>query len=94
MLNNVILVGTIKSLPPVIKGEKNFTSDLEIEVQRPFREMNGNYLSDTFTIVLWRGDAEATMEKCQVGTMISVKGRLENTDNGVKVIAENVKMLH
>ena len=77
MLNQVVLVGVIEEMPHEVKwmnGERRI--QLNLRVERPFRNSNGIYEQDVFVVDVWRGIADQTKELCHVGDMIAVKGRL------------------
>lgn len=103
MLNQCVLVGKVKELP-VVKKTPNGTSTatLLLDVERGFRNSNGEYEYDTFSITLWRGIAEDTIAFASVGAIIGVRGRLQanvhNANNEVtyynaEIIAEKVSFL-
>lgn len=104
MLNQCALVGRIKE-KPVLKttanGIKN--ANLILEVERSFRNQHGEYENDLFSVALWRGIAEECIETCQVGALISIKGRLQAYTNtysndqtyyNTEIVAEKVSFLH
>lgn len=79
MINEVVLVGRIAKAPclkDVEGGAKMGICVLEIE--KGFKNGVGVYESDFVTVILWRGIAETMMDVADIGSMISVKGRLQS----------------
>ena len=103
MLNNVVLIGHIVSEPTLeeTNSGKDVTTIL-LAVARSFKNIHGVYETDYIHCKLWAGIAKSTVENCQKGSLIAVKGRLqtrsfENSDgkkiNVTEVIAERVSFL-
>ena len=102
MLNNVTLIGKIAELPITEKEESGIRkTTIILEVERPFRESDGEYLADKFQVRLWKGIAEQVDELCTVGSIIGLKGRLEasvtivdeKVDYSYYIIAEKLSFL-
>jgi len=102
MLNNVVLIGKIVELPITEKNEKGAKSTkIILEVERPFRESDGEYLTDKFLVKLWKGIAEQIDDLCAIGSIIGLKGRLESNvtfvddeyDYSYYIIAEKISFL-
>ncbi len=103
MLNQSILVGRIVKEPEVRETENGTkVTNLTLAVQRPYKNVEGEYDTDFISCVLWKGIAETTAEYCKKGDLIGVRGRLQNkqvvyTDdaklNTVEVVAERVTFL-
>ena len=94
MINQVVLVGTIKELP-IIRGDSLQHADMKVEVPRPYRNSEGEYYTDIFTVSLWRGVADTAISQYNVGNVIGIKGRMEidaETEKA-KVIAERVSFI-
>lgn len=100
MLNHVVLIGRIHQMPQEQRSEegvKKFSFILEVE--RPFKESDGSYQYDYFTITPWRGIAEQMMDICAENEIIGVKGRLcsynmeQENVSGFEVIAEKITFL-
>ena len=71
MINQVVLVGKIKD----IGGESKNKRELLLEVERPFREVEGK-ISDIFTCKLWSGIFNKILSLCAMGDLIAIKGRV------------------
>ena len=93
MLNQIVLVGRLNSLPANFTKDPLRYSEIQIEVERSYRDNQGQCLSDVFKVILWRGISDITSEKYPIGSIIGVKGRLE-AENGENVImAERVSFV-
>lgn len=102
MLNQSILVGRIAHEPEVRETESGVKlTHLTLAVQRPYKNISGEYDTDFISCVLWRGVAESTAEYCRKGDLIGVRGRIqtrtveyEDTKKDiVEVVAEKVTFL-
>lgn len=103
MLNQSILVGRIVKDPEIRETESgNKVTNITLAVQRPYKNINGEYDTDFISCVLWKGVAETTAEYCKKGDLIGVRGRIqtrtvdltdETRHNLMEVIAERVTFL-
>lgn len=103
MLNQSILVGRIVRDPEVRETENgNKVTNITLAVQRPYKNINGEYDTDFISCVLWKGVAETTAEYCKKGDLIGIRGRIqtrtvdlndENRHNLMEIIAERVTFL-
>lgn len=102
VLNQSILVGRIVYEPEVRQTENGTkVTNITLAVQRPFKNINGEYDTDFISCVLWKGVAESTAEYCKKGDLIGVRGRLqtkiieenEERRNAIEVVAERVTFL-
>ncbi len=92
MMNQIILIGTVASFP--VRGEDDYVrARFTIEVERPYRTPDGQTITDVFTVILWRGCAEIITQRHGIGEMVAVKGRLENNDGVVEILAERVSFI-
>lgn len=103
VLNQVVLVGKVVALPTLkesVSGNKY--ASLQLELERPFKNSNGEFDSDFISITLWKGIAETTTDVCKIGDIIGVKGRIqsysyENKEGqmyyGYDIIAEKISFL-
>lgn len=103
MLNQVLMVGRLVE-KPIVKENENGKKvcNITLAVNRSYKNVNGIYDTDFIKCTLWNGIAENTVEYCNKGDLIGVRGRLENDvyekENGEKdritiVIAEKVTFL-
>jgi len=89
MINEVILVGRVKS----IGDEKENKNTLLLEVERPFKEVDGR-VSDTFICKLWSSIFNKIIMFSKIGDMLAIRGRIVNEKNEYLVIAEKVVVLN
>lgn len=102
MLNQSILVGRIVREPEVRETENGTkVTNITLAVQRPYKNINGEYDTDFIPCVLWRGVAESTAQYCKKGDLIGVRGRIQmknveyddQTRNITEIVAEKVTFL-
>jgi single-strand DNA-binding protein len=103
MLNQVVLVGRVAQMPEIKETASGIKlAQMLIEVDRSFRNSQGEYEHDLFLCTLWRGIAESAIAHCEVGSIIGVKGRLQAGNFDTKehskfyyceVVAEKVSFL-
>lgn len=85
MLNTLTLVGRIKELG--IIEEKGIARGLfKLAVQRPFKNIEGEYDYDNIEVTCYGNIATSMLEHCQKNDLTGVKGRLQ-------VIADKVTFL-
>jgi len=89
MLNQIVLVGRIIR----IIGEERKKYTLKIAVSRSFKNQNGEYDTDIVPIILWNALGENTKEYCKKGDLIGVKGRIQNNNGKIEIIADKVTFL-
>lgn len=102
MLNQVVLVGRLVKKPELKESEngKKF-SFITLAIPRSFKNINGEYDTDFIDCTLWDAVALSTVEYCNKGDIVGVKGRLqsrvtiteENREYTINVIAEKVTFL-
>ena len=102
MLNQLILVGRLVKKPELKEAEnkKKYTF-VTLAVPRSFKNINGEYDTDFIDCVLWDNVALNTVQYCNKGDIIGVRGRIqtrlvekEDTKNSVlEVIAEKITFL-
>lgn len=103
MLNKVILIGnTTKDVEIHTTSSGKKIGNLDIAVQRDFKNSNGERETDFFKVVLFEKQAELCFQYLKKGNKIAVTGKLQNRtyegNDGVKrtvteVIAESVEFL-
>lgn len=91
MLNQLVFVGRISE---IIK-ESDKKIKVEIKVPRSYKNIEGEYSSDIVTIMLYNTIAQNTIEYCNVGDLIGIKGRIERLDKNkpMEILAEKVTFL-
>lgn len=93
MLNNVVLVGRVNNDIEKIEEDKKTTYRLTLQVSRNFKNQNGEYETDLVPIELTGYIGSNVFEYCEVGDIIGAKGRIQNNENGIRVIAERITFL-
>ena len=78
MLNQVILIGRLAQDPETkVLEDGRKVSYFNLAVQRPFKNMDGNYETDFFRVSVWEGLAQAIEPYAVKGVMVAVKARLQ-----------------
>lgn len=98
MLNQAVLVGRIVNKPELKELENGRkVTNITLAVPRSFKNANGDYETDFLDCVLWKGVAESTVEYCNKGDLVGIKGRLQATQKDgktmVHLVAEKVTFL-
>lgn len=103
MLNQVILIGRLTHDPEVkALDDGRKVCYIQVAVQRPFKNLDGNYETDFFRVTVWEGLATAIESYAGKGVMVAIKARLqswkyETSDEKklsmVDVIAERITYL-
>ena len=90
MLNEVILVGR---LVDDLKQIKKPPEKITIETIRGYKNANGLYDSDLIEVQIWRGISQTLMYQAHQGSLITIKGRLEQNQTKMEIVAEKVSLL-
>lgn len=85
MLNQVILVGRISHTI------ENGT--LTLAVPRSFKNSEGEYETDFIPVRLFGNIATTTAEYTKVGDIVGIKGRIQQTQSNIEIIADRVTFL-
>lgn len=103
MLNQAVLVGRIVQTPELRETENGKKlARMTLAVPRSFKNSNGEYETDFISCIMWKGVAESTVEYCQTGDLVGIKGRIqtrnieteeEHKRQLVEVVAEKVTFL-
>lgn len=92
MLNEIVLVGKITKLNIYVEnGEK--IVDLTISIPRNYKNKNGLYDCDLFSIKFVKSIAINAAEFCKINDLIGIRGRLENQDGRITIIPLTVSFL-
>jgi single-stranded DNA-binding protein len=89
MLNQIVIVGKIASMPNMTADEPTVL----VEIDRSFKNSHGNYETDIIPVHLWRGMIENVNDTCQVGSLIGIKGRIAMDNEIVTLIGEKFSVL-
>ena len=105
-MNNVILIGRLVKSPELkevkVNGKDTSITKNSIAVRRPFKSANGEYESDFFDFTLWGSSAEFLVNYADKGSVIVLKGRIQNRKyqdqsgndrTATEIIGENVEIL-
>ncbi len=101
-MNEVVLIGKIVSdvtLSSTAKGTQ--LANMDVEVERNFRNEDGTITMDLFRVTLWKGVAETCAAVAKPGMQVAIKGRLqgttfdknEKTFYNTQIVAEKVEFL-
>lgn len=94
MLNQVVMVGRITGQPNLEKKEDGSKyTNIKIAVPRSYKNEEGIYDTDFIDCVLCSSLAENAVEYCKQGDLVGIKGRLQNNDNILNVVAEKLTFL-
>lgn len=95
MLNQVIIVGRLVAKPIVVENENGKkVCNITLAVPRSYKNADGIYDTDFIKCTLWNGIAENTVEYCNKGDIIGVKGRLQCLGgNELQLVAEKITFL-
>lgn len=103
MLNQIILIGRLTHDPEVkVLDDGRKVSYIGLAVQRPFKNMDGNYDTDFIRITVWEGLATSIESYCSKGVLVAVKARIqtwkyeiseEKKINMLEVVAERISFL-
>lgn len=96
-LAQVVIVGTLEIDPKEIKYAKNtLYTPVPIKVYRPFKDVDGRYVSDTYEVYLWKGASTDLVYAGYKNCKVCICGRLETVtditglENKPKIIAEKL----
>lgn len=98
MLNQIILVGRLVQDPEIKELENGVkTSYITLAVSRSYKNSDGIYETDFIPCLLYKGIAENTVEYCQKGDLLGIKGRIqtkqEEDKSIIEIVAEKVTFL-
>lgn len=93
MLNQTLMVGRIVDTPVLVEEDGKKFTILKLSVPRSFKNDEGEYENDVIPVKLLNSIAETTVEYTKQGDLVGVKGRLEATPEGLKVVADKVTFL-
>ena len=95
MLNQVIIVGRLVEKPIVEENENGKkVCNITLAVPRSYKNADGEYDTEFIKCTLWNIIAENTVEYCDKGDLVGIKGRLQCLNgNELQVVAEKVTFL-
>lgn len=87
MISTVMVIGLIDE---VISDNTRF-----LRVQRPYRNIHGEFVEDKFPIRYWTRATNNYFMSMKLGTLIGVRGRLEVDETvGVFILCDFLETLH
>ena len=94
MNNNVVLIGRINNDIEKIETEDKTIYKLMLNINRNFKNQNGEYEADFIPIELFSGIGANVFEWCKKDDLVGVRGRIEcKKGQAIRVIAERVTFL-
>ncbi len=93
MLNQTVLVGRLVDTPTIENNKEARGAKIKLAIPRSYKNTEGDYDTDFITCLVWGGIADNVTEYCKKGDLIGVKGRLEQQDSNVVVVAEKITFL-
>lgn len=94
MLNQVVVVGRIQNEYEVQMSERGKQLTLILEVNRNYKNLDGEYDIDYIPVKILRTIVDTVVENCSKGDLIGVKGRLTKLKNDdLELLAEKITFL-
>lgn len=102
MLNQVVLVGRLVRKPELKEAEnKSKFTYITLAVPRTFKNINGEYDCDFVDCILWDAAASNTVEYCDKGDIVGIRGRIQTRmveedkekEKVLEIICERVSFL-
>ena len=101
MINNIVLVGRIANDIEVKELEKSKVAQVNLAVQRRYKNANGEYETDFISCQVWNELATTLKEYCKKGDLVGITGRLTtsvyevegNKRKSYDVVVENITFL-
>ena len=95
MVNEIILVGKLNEKSSNIEKENKLKHySIKLDVVRSIKNSEGFYEHDLINITLWRSIYETLSDICEIGDLISVKGRIQIKNEQIEIIAEKISYLN
>ncbi len=90
MYNSITLIGRTTE-KPVVKTLENGTivGNFTLAVQRPYRNVNGDYETDFIPCVMWNSTAKSAEDYVKKGSLICVKAILLTKEDTITCLDEN-----
>lgn len=94
MMNQLVLVGRLTdSIKMEQIDDDKYMGIATLAVPRSWKNADGEYETDFITVYMFGNVASNTNEFCEKGDLIGIKGRVESTENDMRIIAEKVTFL-
>ena len=102
-MNSVMLVGRLTRTPELFSTESGKKGTyITLAINRPYKNVDGEYETDYLDCMLWTGVAESAAEYCRKGDTIGVRGKLQTriieNEDGTKtkkmdIIADRISFI-
>ena len=86
MLNQLTLLGRITEI-------NTEDSTVTLAVPRSFKNINGEYETDIIKCKLFEHKASVVNDCCENGDLIAIRGRVQNNEGNLEIVAEKVTFL-
>ena len=93
MLNQIILVGRMVEDVKIIEENEKKYGCMDLKIPRSYKNDEGIFEEDIIPVKLWGQVAENTYEYCKKGNIVGIKGRIENNNNELTIIADKITFL-
>lgn len=103
MLNRVVLIGRLTKDPQLRYTQTQVAvCSFTLAVDRNYKQVNGERVTDFFDVTVWRGQAENCANYLSKGKLAAVDGHIEMEEytandgmnrRAVKIVADNVRFL-
>lgn len=93
MLNQIVLVGRMVENVKIVEENEKKYGYMNLKIQRSYKNNEGIFEEDIIPVKLWGQVAENTYEYCKKGDVVGIKGRIENNNNELIIIADKVTFL-
>ena len=94
MLNQLVMVGRLTEDVEVQQiDDDKIVAFIKIAIPRSFKNQDGEYDTDIIECMLYNTIASNTAEYCKKGDLVGIKGRLENKEDKMIVVAEKITFL-
>lgn len=88
MLNQIVLVGRLQEIKEEEKGVS-----ITLIVPKSYKNEEGIYEEDYIPVRLFGNVAKNTIEWCNKGDLVGIKGRIQAKDNDIEIVAEKLTFL-
>lgn len=86
MLNQLTLLGRITEI-------NTEDSAVTLAVPRSFKNINGEYETDIIKCKLFEHKASVVNDCCENGDLIAIRGRVQNNEGNLEIVAEKITFL-
>lgn len=77
-MNQIILIGKVSKTLEIKESKNGYRlGNFLLEVERPYANAEGDIDTDIFQITIWRSLVDEFENRCKVGDLIAIRGRLQ-----------------